>query len=76
METVFWIVLAAMLALLVYTVVWASLGIHKKTQPAVDSFFDALHTLLSIKSTPPARGSEVPQQESRPAGAADAKPKN
>jgi len=62
METVFWIVLAAMLALLVYTVVWASQGIHKEAQTAVDLFFDAVHTLLSIKSTrPPDRGAEVPQ---------------
>ena len=76
METVVWIVLAAMLALLVYTVVWSSLEIHKKAQPSVDSLFDAVHTALSLGGTRRRETLEVPKQESRPVGAADAKPKD
>ena len=75
MELALWITFAAMFALLVYTIVWVSIAIRKKAQPGVDSFFDAVHGLLSIKNTRPCVRSDVSQQESRPAGAADNRPK-
>jgi hypothetical protein len=46
MEWFLWIVVAIMLALLCYTVFWASIALNKKGQPAVDSFFDAVHAVL------------------------------
>lgn len=46
MEWILGILLAAMLALLCYTVFWTHAAIHKKGQPFVDSFFVALHAYL------------------------------
>jgi hypothetical protein len=52
METILWIVLAITFALLVYTIIWVALGIQKKAQPSIDSFFNALHDLWSAKTSP------------------------
>ena len=53
MEWILGIVLALMLALLCYTVFWTSRAVRRKAQPAVDSFFDALHVFLSFKPRRP-----------------------
>jgi hypothetical protein len=52
MEWVLWIVVAIMLALLCYTVLWTSIALNKKGQPVVDSFFDALHAILRRDTNP------------------------
>ena len=53
MEWILYIVIAVMLALLCYTVLWASLATKRKGQPVVDSLFDALHAFMSAKSRRP-----------------------
>jgi hypothetical protein len=52
MEWILWIVVAAMLALLCYTVFWTSVALNKKGQPAVDSFFEMLHSIVSRNGKP------------------------
>jgi hypothetical protein len=54
MVAIEWIVgafFAIMLGLLVYSVVSTSIAIQKRLQIPVDSFFDDLSTLLSIKQS-------------------------
>ena len=44
---------ALMLALLAYSIISTSLAIRKKAQPTVDSFFEALCTILRLRKPVP-----------------------
>jgi hypothetical protein len=55
MEYVFWIFVAGMFGLLVYSIVSTSLAIRKKAQPTVDSFCDALYSILFVRKPVPKR---------------------
>ncbi len=53
MEYVFWIFVAGMFGLLVYSIVSTSLAIRKKAQPTVDSFFDGIYAILFVRKPIP-----------------------
>jgi hypothetical protein len=53
MEIFLWAILAVTFALLVYAIVSTSADIRRKGQPAIDSFFDALHSFLRIGNSKP-----------------------
>jgi len=60
MELILWIVVVVMLPLLLYTVIWTSISINKKTQPFVDSFFDFVRRAVAYS-----RRRDVPRGNDR-----------
>jgi hypothetical protein len=55
MEWVGGIFLVLMLGLLLYSIIGTSLALRKKVQPSVDSFFDGLYALVTLRSRVPKR---------------------